>query len=76
MRHAAGAEPLMPARMRLIGMYALIEAGDRHRRFALAIEPVMTNSEQPEAGALLSKAITGQQTGTDRMLTYRSADQR
>src|SRR5215472_4628655 len=47
-RHTARAEPLTPARMRLVGVHTLIEPGDCHRRLALAVELVEAGAEDPE----------------------------
>src|SRR6202011_3088139 len=45
-RHPAGTEPVAPARMRLVGVQTHVEAGNRHRRLALAIELVESRPEQ------------------------------
>src|SRR3984893_17791268 len=47
-RHAARPEPLAPMRMVRVGVHALVEPSDRHRRLALTIELVEARGEETQ----------------------------
>jgi hypothetical protein len=47
-RHAARPQPLAPPRMRAVGVHALVQPGDRHRRLALPEQLVEPRPEQPQ----------------------------